>query len=98
MNAIDSVLRSLGQGKVHPNLVLNTLIELDNQKGRAGLRKLEEELRASTLKLRPSARPLAQAWLEALGLYRETYYPDDRLSQLFARLINRPARPLPKAG
>jgi hypothetical protein len=98
MKTIDIVLRSLGQGKVHPNLVLNTLIELDNQKGQAGLRRLEEELRASTRKLRPSAQPLAQAWLEALRLYRETYYPDDRLSKLFAQLISSPARTLPKAS
>lgn len=86
------VLRSLSRGVAHPSLVLNTLIELDNQKGLPGLQGLEEALQLSSPRLRPSAQPLAQAWLEAVILYRKTYYP--RVSML--QLLFRPT--LPKAS
>lgn len=98
MNATDTVWRSLGQQKIHPSSVLNTLIEIDNRRGQLGLWALENELREKLPRLRSAAQPLAQAWLEAVQLYRETYYPEDRLSKLFARLISNPAQALPKAS
>lgn len=98
MNATDTVWRSLGRQKIHPGDVLNALIEIDNRRGQIGLWALENELREKLPRLRPVAQPLAQAWLGAIQLYRETYYPEDRLSKLFARLISNPSQALPKAS
>lgn len=98
MNITDTVWRSLGQKKIHPSEVLNTLIELDNRQGQIGLWALENELRQKLPRLRPGAQGLGQAWLEAIAFYRQTYYPQDRLSKLFARLVSNPSQPLPKAS
>ncbi|WP_277188290.1 hypothetical protein [Meiothermus ruber] len=48
--------------------------------------------------LRPAARPLAQAWLEATVLYRTTFYSEGRLSRLFHRFVQPEQRPLPFAS
>jgi hypothetical protein len=85
MNISEIVWKSVGRGAVHPSEVLNVLIELDNRKGQIGLWALENELRAKIPLLRPTAQPLAKAWLEATIQYRMTYYPEGRLSRLFNR-------------
>ncbi|RIH82885.1 hypothetical protein Mterra_02494 [Calidithermus terrae] len=89
MTANETVWRSLGQGKAHPSDVLNTLIEIDNRRGLVGLWGLESELRDALPRLRPQAQALAHAWLEALALYRASYYPEGRLSRLFNRFLNK---------
>lgn len=86
MSCEERIWQSIGRGKAHPSEVLNVLTELDNRKGPVGLYALEQELRKKIPRLRPTARPLAQAWLEATVLYRETYYPESRLSRLFQLL------------
>lgn len=98
MNISEIVWRSVGRGSAHPSEVLNALIELDNRKGQIGLWALENELRAKMPLLRPTARPLAQAWLEATVLYRTTYYPEGRLSKLFHRFVQPEQTPLPFAS
>ncbi|GIW25552.1 hypothetical protein [Meiothermus sp.] len=98
MNFSENVWKTIGRGTAHPSEVLNTLIELDNRKGQIGLWALENELREKMLLLRPSARPLAQAWLEATILYRTTYYPEGRLSRLFHRFSQPKQEPLPIAS
>ncbi|RDI95980.1 hypothetical protein DV704_03400 [Meiothermus sp. QL-1] len=92
MSSAEKVWRSIGRGRAHPSEVLNTLIELDNRQGAVGLYALERELGRALPRLRPSARPLAQAWLEAVVLYRQTYYPEARLARLLCRTS------LPAAG
>ncbi|MCS7057781.1 MAG: hypothetical protein NZ849_06920 [Meiothermus sp.] len=87
MSCEERIWQSIGRGKVRPSEVLNALTELDNRKGPVGLYALEQELRRKIPYLRPTAQPLAQAWLEATVLYRETYYPESRLSRLF-QLLN----------
>ncbi|RIH83480.1 hypothetical protein [Calidithermus roseus] len=93
MTANETVWRSLGQGKAHPSDVLNTLIEIDNRRGLVGLWALETDLREALPRLRPQAQALAQAWLEALCLYRASYYPEGRLSKLFNRFLQKEAQP-----
>lgn len=83
MNINENVWKTIGRGTVHPSEVLNTLIELDNRKGQIGLWALENELREQMPRLRPAAQPLAKAWLEATAQYRNTYYPETRLSKLW---------------
>lgn len=90
MTASEFVIKSLGQGKAHPADVLNTLIDLDNRRGQVGLWALENQLREQMPRLRPSAQALAQAWLEAVQLYRQTHYHQSTLAQLFARFGVRP--------
>jgi hypothetical protein len=97
MKASEIVWRSVGRGTVHPNEVLNALIELDNRRGQIGLWALENELRAKIPRLRSTAQPLAKAWLEAAILYRTTYYPEGRLSRLFTRFV-RPEQVPPLAS
>ncbi|MCX7600763.1 MAG: hypothetical protein N2Z75_02355 [Meiothermus sp.] len=102
MNINENVWKTIGRGAVHPSEVLNTLIELDNRKGQIGLWALENELREKMPLLRPSARLLAQAWLEATVQYRTTYYPETRLTRLWNRLVGAEApseaRTLPLAS
>jgi hypothetical protein len=95
MTKTEIVWRSLGQGKAHPSDVLNTLIEIDNRRGLVGLWALEAELRQALPRLRPQAQALAQAWLEALCLYRASYYPEGRLSKLFNRFLLKESQPEP---
>jgi len=52
MKTSEIVWRSVGRGTVHPNEVLNALIELDNRRGQIGLWALENELRAKIPRLR----------------------------------------------
>lgn len=96
MNISENVWRTIGRGTVHPSEVLNTLIELDNRKGQIGLWALENELRQKLPLLRPMARPLAQAWLEATIQYRTTYYPETRLTRLWNRLVGADAQAKPE--
>lgn len=77
----EAVRRSLGTGRVHPTVAMNTLIELDNRRGLLGLWGLEGELRDALPRLQPRAQALARAWLEALELYREAHYPRHRVSR-----------------
>jgi len=98
MQISEIVWRSVGRGTVHPNEVLNALIELDNRRGQIGLWALENELRAKIPLLRSTAQPLAKAWLEATVLYRTTYYPEGRLSRLFHRFVRPEQLPLPFAS
>lgn len=96
MTANPTVWRSLGRGKVLPSEVLNTLVELDNRRGLLGLWALEAELKEHLPRLRPRAQALANAWLEAISAYRATYYPQNALSRIFARIAS--LESLPKAG
>ncbi|WP_337868744.1 hypothetical protein [Meiothermus sp.] len=98
MNNNEKVWKTIGRGTVHPSEVLNTLIELDNRKGQIGLWALENELREKMPLLRPTAQPLAKAWLEATIQYRTTYYPEGRLSKLFHRFSQPAQEPLPIAS
>lgn len=98
MNSNENIWRTIGRGTVHPSEVLNTLIELDNRKGQIGLWALENELRQKMPLLRPTAQPLAQAWLEATIQYRTTYYPEGRLTRLFNRFVQSEPQTLPIAS
>ncbi|MDX2004385.1 MAG: hypothetical protein SFU83_03830 [Meiothermus sp.] len=94
MTSTDSVWKTIGRGTVHPSEVLNTLIELDNRRGQIGLWALENELRQSLHRLRPSAHNLAVAWLEATRQYRATYYPEGTLTKLWDRITGKEEMPL----
>ena len=61
-----------------PSELLNLFIEVDNQSGRRGLDRLEDEFRQAERLLRRRRHPRAadlNLWLRALAAYRETYYP-----------------------
>lgn len=86
MTATNRMWQTIGSRQAHWTLVVNLLIEVDNARGQVGLWALENDLLAGLPKLLPVQREVAQAWLEALRLYHDTYYPEKRLSRLFGRL------------
>ncbi len=78
-----------------PAAMLNLLIEVDNREGRAGLDRLEREIKVALARLQAAGHPQASRltlWLKALAAYRRTYYPRPGWIRLFRR-----PRPLRRA-
>lgn len=72
MRALEIIAHTIKVGRVHPTLVINTLIELENEGGSGALRRVERQLTISEEALRARAHPnsgLARAWLDATRAY-----------------------------
>ncbi len=71
-----------------PAAMLNLLIEVDNREGRAGLDRLEREIKEALARLRAAGHPQAARltlWLKALEAYRRTYHPRSRWTRFLRR-------------
>jgi hypothetical protein len=76
MRTLETIARSLKEGKAHPSTVLNALIEAENAGGLPALSELEERLarlERSALERRDPALPLILAWLKATRAYLEEH-------------------------
>lgn len=78
MRTLQTIATSLRAGRVHPTVVLNALIEVENAGGAAALRDLEQSLARLERAMRErgdTGRPMACAWLEATRAYLERHAP-----------------------
>jgi hypothetical protein len=72
MRALETIAHTIRVGKVHPTIVINTLIEIENEGGATALRQVERHLNRTEEALRDRAHPhsgLARAWLDATRAY-----------------------------
>lgn len=72
MRALETIAESIRQGRVHPTIVMNTLIELENEGGTLALRRMERQLTRSEQALSARQHPhsdLARTWLDATRAY-----------------------------
>ena len=72
MRALETIAHTIKVGKVHPTLVMNTLIEVENEGGSLALRQVERHLDRTASALQAREHPhsgLARAWLDATRAY-----------------------------
>ncbi|GAA5502804.1 hypothetical protein Dxin01_02551 [Deinococcus xinjiangensis] len=75
MRALDTIANSIKVGYVHPTVVLNTLIEVENEGGLNAVRHIERHLDNGLAALRQRQHPhsaLAEKWLGAARAYLVT--------------------------
>ncbi len=75
MRALDTIANSIRVGYVHPTVVLNTLIEVENEGGLNAVRRIERHLDNGLSALRQRQHPnsaLAEKWLGAARAYLVT--------------------------
>lgn len=75
MRALDTIANSLRLGYVHPTVVLNTLIEVENEGGLNAVRHVERHLAKGVSALMERQHPhaaLAEKWLGAARVYLVT--------------------------
>ncbi|WP_291426495.1 hypothetical protein [Deinococcus sp.] len=72
MRALDTIANSIRLGYVHPTVLLNTLIELENEGGLKAVRHIERHLDNGLSALQQRQHPhfdLAEKWLCATRAY-----------------------------
>lgn len=75
MRALDTIAESIRVGHVHPTVVLNTLIEIENESGLNGVRHLERHIQNGMHALEQRHHPhliVAEKWLGAARAYLVT--------------------------
>jgi hypothetical protein len=76
MRILETIAQTLRTERVHPTVVLNALIELENAGGAAALHELEYRIARLVRAMRErddATLPIAQGWLSATRAYLETY-------------------------
>lgn len=72
MRALETIAESIRIGYVHPTVILNTLIEVENEGGLPALQSVEQRLENGMYALRLRQHPnheLAANWLKATRRY-----------------------------
>ncbi|RJF72059.1 hypothetical protein D3875_11315 [Deinococcus cavernae] len=72
MRALDTIAESIRIGHVHPTVVLNTLIEVENENGLNGVRHVERHIENGMQSLKQRQHPhliVAEKWLGAARAY-----------------------------
>ena len=75
MRALETIAESIRIGYVHPTVMLNTLIEVENEGGLSAVRRIERHLENGMHALRQRQHPhssLAESWLGAARVYLVT--------------------------
>lgn len=72
MRALETIAHSLRVGYIHPTVILNTLIEVENEGGLNAVRHIERHLDNGLSALKQRGHPnseLAEKWLGAARAY-----------------------------
>lgn len=75
MRALDIIAESIRIGYVHPTVLLNTLIEVENDGGLNGVRHIERHIENGMQALKQRQHPhsaIAEKWLGAARAYLVT--------------------------
>lgn len=75
MRALEIIANSIRVGYIHPTVILNTLIEVDNEGGLNAVRHVERHLNNGLSALQQRRHPhsdLAEKWLSAARAYLVT--------------------------
>jgi hypothetical protein len=75
MRILEVIAQSLKAQRVHPTVVMNALVELENSSGNAAVEELEYRLArlVRSYDHTDPQRKLAQAWLQATRAYLEVH-------------------------